>query len=296
MDDRRKLSLAVSGMTCAACSSRIEKALNDIDGVEANVNLAMEKADIRYDGKKADPEQMIDKIEKLGYGVGEERAELAIRGMTCAACSARIEKGLGRMAGVGSANVNLASETGVVSYHPGIVTIEEIFERVRKLGYEASLRAETKNRKQAEIRRKQRRLTLSVLLSLPLVIGMLGHFGIPVPAVLMNMWVQFVLASAVQFYIGAPFYSGAYRALANESANMDVLVALGTSAAYFYSVSEMVRSLVTGASVELYFETSAVLITLILIGKLFEALAKGRTTEAIKKLMSLQAKEATVVR
>ncbi|HET7579085.1 MAG TPA: heavy metal translocating P-type ATPase [Bacillales bacterium] len=296
---QKELSLDITGMTCASCSARIEKVLNKMDGVEANVNLAMENAKIKYDADSAQPGDLIQKIQKLGYDVPDEKVELDIHGMTCAACSSRIEKGLGRMQGIDMANINLATESGVVEYSPGIVSLEDILSKVKKLGYEAVVkqdREEKKDHKEAEIRKKKIRLAISVILSLPLAYTMLGHAGLPVPAIFMNMWFQFALATIVQFYIGAPFYNGAFRALMNKSANMDVLVALGTSAAYFYSIAGMIQAFVTGGAPELYFETSAILITLILVGKLFEALAKGRTTEAIKKLLSLQAKEATVLR
>lgn len=296
---QQELSLDITGMTCAACSARIEKALNRMEGVEANVNLALEKAKIKYDSDQIKPGEMIDKIGKLGYGVREEKVELDIRGMTCAACSVRIEKGLNRMQGIASANINLATESGSVEYTAGVVSLEDILAKVKKLGYEAVVKQDReaqKSQKEAEIREKKIRLAASVILSLPLAYTMLGHFGLPVSPFLDNMWFQFSLATIIQFYIGAPFYKGAFRALSTKSANMDVLVALGTSAAYFYSIAGMIQALVTGSPPELYFETSAILITLILTGKLFEALAKGRTTEAIKSLVNLQAKDATVLR
>lgn len=304
MESKKQISLDVTGMTCAACSTRIEKVLNKMDGVDANVNLSMEKANVSYDKDKVKTEEIIGKIEKLGYGVRKEKIELDIHGMTCAACSTRIEKGLNRTKGVEVASVNLTTESGVVEYQPGEVTLEEILQKVKKLGYEAVVKKERKDQKsykEEEIKKKKRRLLISALLSLPLLITMLGHLpgglAIPVPHLLMEPWLQFLLATPVQFVIGAPFYSGAYRALVNKSANMDVLVALGTSAAYFYSVIEGVRSYLTeGYTPALYFETSAILITLILVGKLFEDLAKGRTTQAITKLLNLQAKEASVIR
>ncbi|HET7658089.1 MAG TPA: heavy metal translocating P-type ATPase [Bacillales bacterium] len=296
---QKELSLDITGMTCASCSARIEKVLNKMDGVEANVNLAMENARIQYNEGSAQPGDFVQKIQKLGYDVPDEKVELEIHGMTCASCSTRIEKGLGRMQGIDRANINLATESGVVAYSPGVVSLDEILAKVKKLGYEAVVkqdREDTKDHKEAEIRRKKIHLAISVILSLPLAYTMLGHIGLPVPDLFMNMWFQFALATIVQFYIGAPFYNGAFRALSHKSANMDVLVALGTSAAYFYSIAGMIAALTTGGKPELYFETSAILITLILVGKLFETLAKGRTTEAIKKLLSLQAKEATVLR
>lgn len=299
MGQTKELSLDVTGMTCASCATRIEKVLNKMDGVEANVNLAMENAKVQYNEENAQPNDIIQKIEKLGYGVEEEKVELDIRGMTCVSCAGRIEKGLSRMEGIDVANINLATESGVIEYSPGIVSLEDILAKVKKLGYEAVVkqdREETKGHKEKEIRKKKIHLAIGIILSLPLVYTMLAHFGLPVPELFMNPWFQFALATPVQFYVGAPFYAGAYRALRNKSANMDVLVALGTSAAYFYSLVEAILAEFTGIEPELYFETSAILITLIVVGKLFEMIAKGRTTEAIKKLMNLQAKEATVLR
>ncbi|WP_084006638.1 heavy metal translocating P-type ATPase [Guptibacillus hwajinpoensis] len=304
MEAKKQLSLDVTGMTCASCSSRIEKVLNKMDGVEANVNLTMEKASITFDEEKVKAEDIVGKIEKLGYGVPKEKVELDIYGMTCAACSTRIEKVLNRTKGVDTAFINLTTESGVVEYMSGAITLDEILQKVKKLGYEAEVkkdREEQKSHKEEEIKKKKLRLLMSAILSLPLLYTMLAHLpfetALPVPGLLMTPWFQFLLATPVQFYIGASFYSGAYRALANKSANMDVLVALGTSAAYFYSVVEGIRGYLSPTyNPSLYFETSAILITLILVGKLFEDLAKGRTTQAITKLLSLQAKEASVIR
>ncbi|MBA2879534.1 Cu+-exporting ATPase [Anoxybacillus kamchatkensis] len=298
----RTVTLKVTGMTCAACSARIEKVLNKMDGVEATVNLAMEKATVQYDPNKYTIADIEAKIEKLGYGVATEKVTLDIEGMTCAACATRIEKGLHRMEGVTSATVNLATNSAVVEYKEGVTSVEAILEKIKKLGYKGQIRTEEQDdagRKEDRLKKKQRQLVISIILSLPLLYTMLAHMpfhiGLPMPHLLMNPWFQLLLATPVQFYIGGPFYVGAYRALRNKSANMDVLVALGTSAAYFYSLVETLRAL-TNHEPRLYFETSAVLITLVLVGKYFEALAKGRTTEAISKLLSLQEKEATVIR
>jgi Cu+-exporting ATPase len=304
MGEQRTVTLKVTGMTCAACSNRIEKALNKMDGVEANVNLAMEKATVKYDPAKQSVADIQTKIVNLGYGVATEKVTLDIEGMTCAACATRIEKGLNRLEGVTSAAVNLATNSAVVEYNEGIVSIEDILEKIKKLGYKGQIRNEEQDqagRREALLKQKQRQLAISSLLSLPLLYTMIAHMpfdtGLPMPHLLMNPWFQLLLATPVQFYIGGPFYTGAYRALRNKSANMDVLVALGTSAAYFYSLYEAFKTLGNPEYMpRLYFETSAVLITLVLLGKYFETLAKGRTTEAISKLMSLQAKEATVIR
>ncbi|MDP4552335.1 heavy metal translocating P-type ATPase [Alkalihalobacillus macyae] len=304
MDTTKQVAFDITGMTCASCSQRIEKMLNKMDGVEANVNLTMERANVRFDEQQVKAVDIVNKIEKLGYGVRKEQVELDIHGMTCAACSTRIEKGLNRTQGIDSASINLTTESGIVEYQPGTVTVDEIIQKVKKLGYDAIVkkdRDEKKSHKEEEIKKKKVKLWISILLSLPLLYTMIAHLpfdvALPLPELFMNPWFQFLLATPVQFYIGAPFYVGAYRALINKSANMDVLVALGTSAAYFYSVVEGIRLLITpGYNPELYFETSAILITLILVGKLFEDLAKGRTTQAITKLLNLQAKEASVLR
>lgn len=303
-NNRKQTQLDITGMTCSACSTRIEKVLNKMDGVDANVNLSMEKASVSFDENQATVHDVIDRIQKLGYGVQEEKVELDIRGMTCAACSTRIEKGLSKMEGIKEANINLATESGTIEYTPGVVSLDDVLEKVKKLGYEAVVKQdneEKESRKEKEIREKKHLVIFSAILSFPLLLTMLGHMpfdlGMSAPAFIEYPWTQFVLATIVQFYVGWPFYTGAYRALANKSANMDVLVALGTSAAYFYSV---VQTLMwqTGLTMhaELYFETSAIIITLIILGKYFEALAKGRTTAAITNLLKLQAKEATVLR
>lgn len=290
--------IGITGMTCAACSNRIERGLNRMAGVSANVNLAMEKAKVDYDDQQIKPNDITGKIEKLGYGVTLERMELAITGMTCAACATRIEKGLNRLPGIRSANVNLATESATVHYQPGFAEPEDVFEKVRKLGYKAALKNDVPDEaKSKEIRGKRNKLILSAIVSLPLLLTMVTHLPFyhgPVPMLLMNPWVQFALASVVQFYIGWPFYNGGARALMNKSANMDVLVALGTSAAYFYSVVETLRYQFAGVHhPDLYFETSAVLITLVLLGKYMETRAKRQTTAAITELMDLQAKEAS---
>lgn len=234
-----------------------------------------------------------------------QSADFDITGMTCAACSARIEKVLGRMPGISSVNVNLAMETAHVEYAPGDVTPDAIMEKVSSIGYKAELKQERKeNGKREElIVHKRNKWILSGLLSLPLLWAMAGHFsftsGLPVPELFMNPWFQLALATPVQFLIGWQFYTSAYKALKNGSANMDVLVVLGTSAAYFYSLYLSFESLgMSGMdhTVETYYETSALLITLILVGKWFEALAKGRSSDAIRSLMGLQAKTALVER
>ncbi|MGN1401931.1 MAG: heavy metal translocating P-type ATPase [Bacillus sp. (in: firmicutes)] len=302
-DMSKEVTFLVTGMTCAACSARIEKVMGKTAGVEsATVNLATEKSTISYDPAITDPEQLQAKIEKLGYGVQLDELELDITGMTCAACSARVEKGLNKMDGVIRANVNLALETASVSYNPGTVSSNDIISKIKKLGYGAERKADQQHiadHRGEAIRKLKEKFIVSAILSLPLLYTMVGHFSftsfIYMPDFLMNPWFQLALATPVQFWVGWQFYTGAFKALRNRSANMDVLVALGTSAAYFYSLYQSLRSIGGHAGhAELYFETSAVLITLILLGKLFEAKAKGRSSDAIKKLIGLQAKTAII--
>jgi P-type Cu+ transporter len=298
---------SITGMTCAACANRIEKGLQKMEGVTyTTVNYANEKAQIRYDEKTIQSKQLEDKVRSLGYDILNEEVDLRIQGMTCAACSTRIEKGLIRLSGVNQATINLALETGKVSYNPNQTTPHDIVKKIQDLGYDATFKndanAEAIDYKKVDIQKKTRLFWISAILSLPLVWAMVGHFtfttNIYVPEILMNPYVQWSLATPVQFWIGWMFYKGAYYALRNKSANMDVLVALGTSAAYFYSVYLVLESLRHGEShmLGLYFETSAVLITLILLGKVFEARAKGHSSDAIKKLMNLQPAMALVER
>ncbi|MDQ6600324.1 copper-translocating P-type ATPase [Bacillus salipaludis] len=301
----KETNLQISGMTCAACAIRIEKGLNKLEGVEtANVNLALEKSNVKYDPEKIKVEEIEKKIKDLGYEVVNEKTEFDITGMTCAACAARIEKGLTKLEGVVRANVNLALEKATVEYNSGVLSTGEIIQKVETLGYGAHIKEDVKDTidyRQKEIEKQTGKFLFSSILSIPLLWAMVGHFSftsfIWVPDMFMNPWVQLALATPVQFMIGKQFYVGAYKALKNKGANMDVLVSLGTSAAYFYSLYLSIVSIGShGNSVELYYETSSILITLIILGKLFEAKAKGRSSEAIKKLMGLQAKTAMVER
>ncbi|MDU0330690.1 heavy metal translocating P-type ATPase [Paenibacillus sp. 3LSP] len=238
-------------------------------------------------------------------GANHDQTTLQITGMTCAACAARIEKGLNRLPGVEQANVNLALETAQVRYEPGTVSIEQIINKVSQLGYGAVLKPSEKESgelRAREIRKQRNKLIVSAVLAFPLLWAMAGHFSftswIWTPELFMNPWFQLALATPVQFIIGWSFYVGAFKALRSRSANMDVLVALGTSAAYFYSLYLSLDSLSMphGHTPQLFYETSSILITLILLGKWFEALAKGRSSQAIKTLMGLQAKTALVLK
>lgn len=306
LSEQKEIAMRVSGMTCAACASRIEKGLKRMPGVtDANVNLATETSNVTFNPAETGAAAIQEKIEKLGYHVITEKAEFDIEGMTCAACANRIEKRLNKIEGVTNAPVNFALENVTIEYNSKETSVTDLKEAVEKLGYKLQPKGgeerEAAASKKKEERKQTARLIFSAVLSFPLLWAMVSHFTftsfIWVPDIFLNPWMQFALATPVQFLIGWPFYAGAYKALRNKSANMDVLVALGTSAAYAYSLYLTIRSVGShGHTDGLYYETSAILLTLILLGKLFETKAKGRSSDAIKKLMKLQAKTATVVR
>lgn len=298
-----RITLGITGMTCASCATRIEKNLSKMDGVkQAGINLASEKATVTFDPQKVSVKQLIEKVQKTGYGVREEKVILSISGMTCAACATRVEKTLNKVDGILRANVNLANEKASVEFIPGQVNMEQLVSAVKKAGYGAALAQEVDTDAEEEAKRREyqaqkRLLTISTILSIPFFVQMLSGFSetypaFPFPRFEMNGFLQLMLATIVQFYVGAKFYKGAYNALRGGSANMDVLVVMGTTAAFIYSVANVF----TGNLEHLYFEASAIIITLILLGKLLETRAKGQTSEAIKKLMGLQAKTARVIR
>lgn len=301
MAEKKKTTLGITGMTCAACANRIEKNLNKINDVDATVNVTTEKATVAYNPESTTIDDLTHSIEKTGYGVLTEKAELDVIGMTCAACSNRIEKVLNRDAGVEHANVNLTTENATIAYNPEMTSIDDLIKKIQKIGYDAKPKqaaTEKSSQKEQELKHKRTKLIISAILAAPLLLTMFVHlFGMQIPHIFMNPWFQFALATPVQFIIGWQFYVGAYKNLRNGSANMDVLVALGTSAAYFYSLYEMIKWLsLTNYTPHLYFETSAVLITLILFGKYLETRAKTQTTNALSELLNLQAKEARVLR
>ena len=291
----KKIILDISGMTCAACSARIEKALGKKDGVErAVVNLLANKATIEFDSSITTTDDIIKTIEKTGYEVPLTRKTLLVEGMTCAACSARIEKALNKVDGVKSASVNLSTNKAVVEFQSGAIDDETLVSIIEKTGYKAEVEVERDLDREKELREKEIKslktsFIISAILSIPLFSAMFFHMA-GYHTILSEGWFQLLLATPVQFLIGYRFYKGAFNALRGGGANMDVLISMGTSAAYFYSIYNLIK----GVN-EFYFESSAVIITLILLGKLFEAIAKGKTSEAIKKLMGLQPKTARVI-
>ncbi|MCB9098859.1 MAG: copper-translocating P-type ATPase [Anaerolineales bacterium] len=301
---QQQITMPVLGMTCANCVATVERNVKKVEGVdEAAVNFSTEKVSISYDPAKATPQVIIDRIDRAGYEVPVASIELPITGMTCANCVNTVERTLNKkVPGILEANVNFATEKATVKYIPGAVTRADMVAAIERAGYgvvaadsdEALVDAE-KEARQREIRDQTRKLWVGVIFTLPLFLmsmardfGLVGHWA-------HAGWVNYLfllLATPVQFYTGWDYYVGAYKSLRNKSANMDVLVALGSSVAYIYSIIVTVGLL--GGHV--YFETSAAIITLIKVGKLLEVQAKGKTSEAIKALMGLQAKTARVVR
>lgn len=283
-------------MSCAACSARVEKALSKMAGVNfVAVNLVGEKATVEYNDDRIKVDDIIKTIEKTGYEVPSREVKLSIKGMSCAACAARIEKVLMELEGVKSANINLALNRGNVEFIEGQTSVAKIIDTIRKAGYDAIEQVEDNVDREKEAREKEVKslktsFIISLILSLPLFSAMFFHMA-GKHTILSNGYFQLILATPVQFIIGYRFYKGAFKSLKGGGANMDVLVSMGTSAAYFYSVYNLVK----GVN-EYYFESSAMIITLILLGKTFEAVAKGKTSEAIKKLIGLQAKTARVVK
>lgn len=291
-----KINIDINGMTCAACSSRVEKALNKQEGVVSGVvNLLGQKATVEFDSEKIKSNDLIKLIEKTGYEVPIVTKTLLIEGMTCAACSTRVDKVLNKIDGVIKANVNLSTNKAMIEFPSGLISDEELIKIVDKAGYKAEVEVERdldreKLLREKEIKSLKTSFIISAALSLPLFSAMFFHMA-GIHTILSNGWFQLLLATPVQFIIGYRFYKGAYNALRGGGANMDVLISMGTSAAYFYSIYNLLKGVD-----EYYFESSAVIITLILLGKLFESIAKGKTSEAIKKLMGLQPKTAKVIR
>lgn len=288
-----ELSFKVDGMTCASCVGRVERALKKVPGVKnASVNLATEKATVEVD-QTATLEALSTAVEKAGYEVPDESVSLSISGMTCASCVTRVEKALKKVPGVTDAAVNLATEKAQITSVG--VPVETLIAAIQKAGYEASpvMAAEPKTEK-ANTLPTWWPVALSALLSLPLIIPM---FGMPfghdwmLPA-----WLQLLLATPVQFWLGARFYKAGWKALMARTGNMDLLVAIGTSAAYGLSVYLLIAHAGHEGMDHLYFESSAVVITLVLLGKWLEARAKQQTVAALRALESLRATDAIVRR
>jgi len=304
MSDPTRLTLPITGMTCANCALTVERSLRKADGVaDATVNFATEQATVTFDPGLVRPAELVRRVQEAGYGVVTARVELPVTGMTCANCALTVERALNGVPGVVEATVNFATERATAEYVPGVASVAALVRAVEEAGYgvvQAATPEELEDVeaqvRQAEIADQTRKFWVGVVLSLPLfLLSMARDFGLLGPwshAPWVN-WLFLALATPVQFYTGWDYYVGAYYALRSRTANMDTLVAMGSSVAYLYSLAVL---LFPAAGRHVYFETSAVIITLIKLGKLLEARAKGQTSAAIKKLMGLAPKTARVVR
>lgn len=309
-NENHTVTLPITGMSCASCSARIEKGLRNLSGIkEANVNLATEKAVVTYDPQVLNEERLIRTIEDLGYKVHlpENKAEkmiISVGGMTCAACVRKVEKALAALDGVSEASVNLATEKATVLYQPGLLGKADFRKVLEDLGYEVRafdeiLVDQEREARAEEIRRQKRKFVFSACLTAAVFIGSFPEWFPWWPKVLREPVTLFILTTPVQFWVGWQFYRGFWAALKHRTSDMNTLIAVGTSAAYLYS------SVVTffpgvfkayGLELGVYYDTAAMIITLILLGKMLEAIAKGHTSEAIKRLMGLRAKTARIIR
>ncbi|MGU0797912.1 heavy metal translocating P-type ATPase [Pseudomonas aeruginosa] len=303
------ISLPSEGMTCASCVGRVEAALAKVPGVDSvSVNLATERADIRL-ASPVDRIALIQAVEKVGYDVPAGTVELAVEGMTCASCVGRVEKALKAVPGVTEATVNLATERATVR---GVAAVADLIAAIEKVGYEANpvdtgaqADEEAAEKKDAERAELKRDLTLAAVLALPVFVLEMGSHMIPgmhewvasTIGIQQSWYLQFVLTLLVLAIPGWRFYEKGFPALFRLGPDMNSLVAVGTAAAFGYSmVATFAPSLLPAGTVNVYYEAAAVIVALILLGRFLEARAKGRTSEAIKRLVGLQAKEAHVLR
>ncbi len=326
MQSTTETELRVEGMHCQACVTSIERSIAKLPGVSrVSVNLITNRARVQHDKNQTDGNQLIKTVEKVGYHaeliqqpkIGE--TALSIIGMHCQACVISIEKTLNAMPGVLSASVNLATNRATVVFDSELKSISTLIQAIEKVGYNAEELEEKvyedkeKAAREREMNRWKNSLIFASLFSIPtFVITMLAmpelDFIIPsltkflqqeqmINHLLWKDFILFLLTTPVQFIVGWQFYKSAYKSILNKTANMDLLIALGTSAAYFYSLFAMIYPIFEPSfESEVFFETAALLITFVVLGKYMEAIAKGRTSEAIKNLMNLQVKTAHVIR
>jgi len=322
----KRIDIPVEGMHCASCAANIERRLNREPGVvSANVNFANQVAAIEYDERATNLARLMTAVEDAGYEVSVLETTFPIEGMTCASCVARVEKALGRVPGVASAAVILATNQATVRYLAGVATPVELHDAVREAGYEVPVEPQPETvdipSEEVDYQRERVQRELAILRRDLWIAGVLGAvvlivshveliIGVLPPALIMPVaWLLFLLATIVQFGPGWRFYAGAWKGLKHFTADMNTLIALGTTAAWAYSaVAVVFPHLFTGAAMTtgigemaniihlLYFDTSVVIIALILLGRFFEARARGHTSDAIRKLMGLQAKTARILR
>ncbi len=305
----QRIDLPIAGMSCASCALKIEKGLASVEGVsKATVNFAAEKATVVFHPEQTGLSHLIDKVKDLGYDARSEKVLLPIQGMTCASCVNKVQKALNAVKGVVHADVNFATERASVEYIPAEVTIRDLKKAVEEAGYqvlevrEEDIVEKERLAREAELSRLKLKFILGAILLAPILLLMYGApylerwLGLPQGV---NFFLQFLLATPVQFWAGWQFYVGFWKATKHKTSDMNTLIAVGTSAAYLYSLIVTFvphRIMVKGLMMDVYFDTSAAIIVLILLGRFLEARAKGKTSEAIKKLIGLQPKTARVLR
>jgi Cu+-exporting ATPase len=308
-EELERIDLPITGMSCASCALKIEKGLASVEGVsKATVNFAAEKATVVFHPDQTDVSRFVDKVKDLGYEAKVEKVVLPIQGMTCASCVSKVQKALNAVKGVVHADVNFASERASAEYIPGEVSIRDLRKVVEEAGYqvievhEEDIVEKERLAREAELSRLKLKFILGAILLAPILILMYGAtlferwVGLPKET---NFFLQFLLATPVQFWAGWQFYIGFWKATKHKTSDMNTLIAVGTSAAYLYSLIVTFvphRIMVKGLMMDVYFDTSAAIIVLILLGRFLEARAKGKTSEAIKKLIGLQPKTARVIR
>jgi len=299
----KTITIPLTGMSCANCALAVERTVKRVPGVKAaSVNFATEQASLSFDPDLVQVEKLVEKIQDAGYGVAKATVDIPVTGMTCANCAMTIERTLKKkVPGVVNASVNFASERASVEYIPSLTGIDEMIHAIERAGYGAIRPDDTLEgddaelqARRAEIKDQTAKFAVGLVFTIPLFILSMGRdfglLGAWAHAPWVN-WLFLVLATPVQFYTGWDYYSGGFKSLRNRSANMDVLVAMGSSVAYIYSLALL---LVPAFGHHVYFETSAVIITLIKLGKMLEARTKGRTGGAIRKLMKLRPKTAFI--
>ncbi|MEJ2696562.1 MAG: heavy metal translocating P-type ATPase [Candidatus Sulfobium sp.] len=311
LTDEKRIDLPVTGMSCASCAAHIQESLSSLEGVgSASVNFAAERASVRYDNSLASVDDFIKVVRDLGYGVSVSKMTLPIKGMSCASCVANVQEALSSMDGVISASVNFATEKATVEYFPSQVGIRDFRKAVKDAGYEVvevekgeDIVEKEQREREAAYRKLRTKVIAGVFLMVPVFVLMhwdnLGLSRILAMPRQMNFILQLLIETPVQFWIGWQFYTGAIAAARHKTTNMNTLIAVGTSSAYIYSVAAIFfPSLfaISGYSAEVYFDTAGTIVVLILLGRLFEARARGQTSEAIKKLIGMQAKTARVIR
>jgi Cu+-exporting ATPase len=309
--ESKRIDLPITGMTCASCASRIQNELSQLKGVDkATVNFAAERATVFYNPPEASVDEFIKTIKDLGYGVSTSKTIIPIKGMTCASCVKRVQDALASLNGVLSVTVNLATEKAALEYTPEQVGMRDFKKAMRDIGYDIvevergeDIVEKEKREREREYNKLKTRLIAGAALTIPIFIlvfqertGLSAIVEIPEQ---ISFLLQFIIQTPVQFWVGWQFYTGAIAAARHRTTNMNTLIAVGTSAAYVYSVIATFYPAVfeiKGYSAHVYFDTAATIIVLILLGRLFEARAKGKTSEAIKKLIGLQPKTARIIK